>query len=80
MKDPQSHILWGPTRAICSPFSIQDQGLPKADVHHPYSGPGPAITWARIAVIVASGLYIIHRERIVARSRRASAATAEPLH
>jgi drug/metabolite transporter (DMT)-like permease len=35
-----------------------------------------AKTWAGIAVIVASGLYIIHRERIVARRRRATAATA----
>ncbi len=53
---------------------------PKADVRYPASGPGPAMTRAGIAVIVASGLYIIHRERIVARSRRATAATAEPLH
>ncbi|MFO0514602.1 MAG: hypothetical protein ACK5YF_06580 [Rhodobacterales bacterium] len=29
------------------------------------------MTRAGIAVLVASGLYIIHRERIVARSRRA---------
>ena len=35
-----------------------------------------AMTWAGIAVIVSSGLYIIHRERIVARGRRATAATA----
>jgi len=41
---------------------------PKADVRYPASGPGPAKTRAGIAVIVASGLYIIHRKRIVARS------------
>lgn len=34
-----------------------------------------AMTWAGIAVIVSSGLYIIHRERTVAR-RRLSVATA----
>jgi drug/metabolite transporter (DMT)-like permease len=37
------------------------------------------MTWAGIAVIVASGLYIIHRERRVARQRRAAAATAAPV-
>jgi drug/metabolite transporter (DMT)-like permease len=31
-----------------------------------------AMTWAGIAVIVASGLYLIHRERINARERRAA--------
>jgi drug/metabolite transporter (DMT)-like permease len=31
-----------------------------------------AMTWAGIAVIVASGLYLIHRERINARARRAA--------
>ncbi|MDT8856742.1 DMT family transporter [Paracoccaceae bacterium Fryx2] len=35
-----------------------------------------AMTWAGIAVIVASGLYIIYRERVVARARRASRAAA----
>lgn len=39
-----------------------------------------AMTWAGIAVIVSSGLYIIHRERMVARQRRAAAATAAPVH
>jgi drug/metabolite transporter (DMT)-like permease len=29
-----------------------------------------ALTWAGIGVIVASGLYLIHRERINARARR----------
>ena len=38
------------------------------------------MTWAGIAVIVSSGLYIIHRERMVARHRRAAAATAAPVH
>ncbi len=38
-----------------------------------------AMTWAGIAVIVSSGLYIIHRERQVARLRRAAAATAAPV-
>jgi drug/metabolite transporter (DMT)-like permease len=41
--------------------------------------PNP-LTWAGIAVIVASGLYIIHRERRVARARRAAIATAAPVH
>ncbi|MEZ5886581.1 MAG: DMT family transporter [Paracoccaceae bacterium] len=36
-----------------------------------------AITWAGIGVIVASGLYIIHRERIAARSLSASRALTE---
>jgi hypothetical protein len=31
------------------------------------------MTWAESAVIVSSGLYIIHRERAVARGRRAMA-------
>lgn len=31
------------------------------------------VTWAGIAVIVASGLYVIHRERLAARVKRASA-------
>ncbi|PZQ96788.1 MAG: EamA family transporter [Cereibacter sphaeroides] len=39
-----------------------------------------ALTWAGIAVIVASGMYIILRERKVARQRRAAAATAAPVH
>ncbi len=39
-----------------------------------------ALTWTGIAVIVSSGLYIIHRERLVARERRAAAATAAPVH
>ena len=39
-----------------------------------------ALTWAGIAVIVSSGLYIIHRERIAARDLRAAAATAAPVH
>jgi drug/metabolite transporter (DMT)-like permease len=34
-----------------------------------------AMTWAGIAVIVASGLYIIHRERIAARIKRQATAT-----
>jgi drug/metabolite transporter (DMT)-like permease len=29
-----------------------------------------ALTWAGIGVIVASGLYLIHRERINARTRK----------
>ena len=29
-----------------------------------------AMTWAGIAVIVSSGLYIIHRERLAARLKR----------
>lgn len=33
-----------------------------------------ALTWLGIAIIVASGLYIIHRERITARETRLSAA------
>ncbi|MFN6925299.1 MAG: DMT family transporter [Tabrizicola sp.] len=39
-----------------------------------------AMTWAGIAIIVSSGLYIIHRERITARSRAraAEALTAAP--
>ncbi len=40
--------------------------------------PNP-LTWAGIAVIVSSGLYIIHRERMVARQRRAAVATAAPV-
>jgi drug/metabolite transporter (DMT)-like permease len=36
-----------------------------------------AMTWAGIAVIVSSGLYIIHRERIVARGRRFNIEIAE---
>lgn len=36
------------------------------------------MTWAGIAVIVSSGLYIIYRERVVARGRRARAARAAP--
>ncbi len=39
-----------------------------------------AMTWAGIAVIVSSGLYIIHRERRVARQRRVAAATATAVH
>jgi drug/metabolite transporter (DMT)-like permease len=41
--------------------------------------PNP-LTWAGIAIIVSSGLYIIHRERITARarSRAAEALTAAP--
>ncbi len=39
-----------------------------------------AMTWAGIGVIVASGLYIIHRERIGARARRAAAAMQAPVH
>lgn len=38
------------------------------------------MSWAGIAVIVSSGLYVIHRERIVARARRATDATAAPVH
>lgn len=38
-----------------------------------------AITWTGIAIIVASGMYIIHRERLGARARRATAATAAPV-
>ena len=39
-----------------------------------------AMTWAGIAIIVSSGLYIIHRERMTARSRAraAEALTAAP--
>lgn len=38
-----------------------------------------ALTWAGIAVIVSSGLYIIHRERLTARQTRAAEAlTAAP--
>jgi drug/metabolite transporter (DMT)-like permease len=33
-----------------------------------------SLTWAGITIIVASGLYIIHRERAVARQRRAALA------
>jgi drug/metabolite transporter (DMT)-like permease len=36
--------------------------------------------WAGILVIVSSGLYVIHRERVVARARRATDATAAPMH
>lgn len=39
-----------------------------------------ALTWAGIAIIVGSGLYIIHRERLSARDRRAATATAEAAH
>jgi len=35
-----------------------------------------ALTWAGIAVIVASGLYIIHRERLAARAKAGAPATA----
>lgn len=38
------------------------------------------LTWTGIAVIVGSGLYIIHRERLSARDRRAAVATAEAAH
>ncbi len=38
-----------------------------------------AVTWTGIAIIVASGMYIIHRERLGARARRATAATAAPV-
>jgi drug/metabolite transporter (DMT)-like permease len=37
-----------------------------------------ALTWAGIAVIVASGLYIIHRERITARQRPQGHASPAP--
>lgn len=37
-----------------------------------------AMTWAGIAVIVSSGLYIIHRERISAKAKRAAAAATLP--
>jgi drug/metabolite transporter (DMT)-like permease len=37
-----------------------------------------AITWVGIAVIVASGLYVIHRERELARRLRAGRASAAP--
>ena len=33
-----------------------------------------AMTWVGIAVIVSSGLYVIHRERISARAKRQAAA------
>jgi drug/metabolite transporter (DMT)-like permease len=39
--------------------------------------PNP-LTWAGIAVIVSSGLYIIHRERISARAKRLAAANPAP--
>ncbi len=35
-----------------------------------------AVTWTGIAIIVASGLYIIHRERLSARDKAATAASA----
>ena len=38
------------------------------------------LTWTGIAVIVGSGLYIIHRERLSARHRRAAVATVEAAH
>jgi drug/metabolite transporter (DMT)-like permease len=37
-----------------------------------------AMTWAGIAVIVSSGLYIIHRERLAARAKRAAPVTVPP--
>lgn len=37
-----------------------------------------AMTWAGIAVIVSSGLYIIHRERLAARAKRQTAVTVLP--
>lgn len=37
-----------------------------------------AMTWAGIATICASGLYIIHRERVTARAIRATARPAPP--
>ena len=39
--------------------------------------PNP-MTWAGIAVIVSSGLYVIHRERISAKAKRAAAAASLP--
>jgi drug/metabolite transporter (DMT)-like permease len=39
--------------------------------------PNP-MTWAGIAVIVSSGLYVIHRERISARAKRRAAAMPPP--
>lgn len=39
--------------------------------------PNP-LTFAGIAVIVASGLYIIHRERLAAREKRATPVTVLP--
>ncbi len=36
------------------------------------------LTWAGIAVIVASGLYIIHRERLAARAKRQTPVTLLP--
>lgn len=39
--------------------------------------PNP-LTWAGIAVIVSSGLYVIHRERISARAKRQAAAMPPP--
>jgi drug/metabolite transporter (DMT)-like permease len=39
--------------------------------------PNP-LTWTGIAIIVASGLYIIHRERRSARGRAAEALTSAP--
>lgn len=38
-----------------------------------------ALTWAGIAVIVASGLYIIHRERVTARKKLVTAASTAGL-
>ncbi|WP_295073714.1 DMT family transporter [Tabrizicola sp.] len=37
-----------------------------------------AMTWAGIAVIVSSGLYIIHRERLAARAKRRAPVTVLP--
>jgi drug/metabolite transporter (DMT)-like permease len=39
-----------------------------------------AMTWAGIAVIVGSGLYIIHRERITARGLRLASASQTEAH
>ena len=33
-----------------------------------------AMTWAGIAIIVSSGLYVIHRERLSAKAKRKAAA------
>jgi drug/metabolite transporter (DMT)-like permease len=35
-----------------------------------------ALTWAGIAIIVTSGLYVIHRERVGARARRQAVISA----
>jgi drug/metabolite transporter (DMT)-like permease len=37
-----------------------------------------ALTWAGIGLIVAAGLYVIHRERVSAKVRRATPAPAHP--